>query len=529
MKRIVLGLVLLAHLIVPISSSFATTADDECGWLLKAGWVKSENQKIGTREWDKGIPLRHSGDYVSALRAQNRNLFRAIKDPESYRPVQGWFEATSATCGQSVALHLASPISGVTISLYRMGFYQGLGARLISRSRVTIPNVVPITTISTSRTINVAKAWPIGWTFQTNQQTPPGDYLVRLDAKGLRSTFVPITVSSLQFRSVATLLSSAFTWQAYNKWGGYSLYSGPDGKETDRATIQTFDRPYDGDGAGQFRYMEYPLVKIAEEIGIDLNYITDLELNSNTENLLNTDSLVLSGHAEYWTTSMRAAAEKMVAAGISVISLGGNSMYNRPNYDSSSRNLTMWRWSGSVDPHRKDPLLASTAWRKSPIRNPESLFLGSQYLGITTVTDLKISTDMSWPFEKLPRGTVIHNIVGTEVDSPLYSPGPQVESLASADVTVRGKLGVAMSTYYTTESGAGILDIGTNGWVCSIDRVCPWQVRISQRDSDLAREVTKNIFSSLAEGPLGSLHPAHVNVFERNIYFDEWAGIIDFG
>ena len=65
---------------------------------------------------------------------------------------------------------------------------------------------------------------------------PPGSYLLRLDA----STAPNGTYRSRSGRrppaGAVVILNDNTTWQAYNTWGGYSLYQGPDGLPRDPAT-----------------------------------------------------------------------------------------------------------------------------------------------------------------------------------------------------------------------------------------------------------------------------------------------------
>src|SRR5258707_300683 len=81
-----------------------------------------------------------------------------------------------------------------------------------------------------------------------------GASLFRLDSdRGLLRRFVPLTLRATTARGAVVLVDADTTWQAYNAWGGYSLYHGPDGGRADRARAVSFDRPYDyGLGAGDF-------------------------------------------------------------------------------------------------------------------------------------------------------------------------------------------------------------------------------------------------------------------------------------
>ena len=111
---------------------------------------------------------------------------------------------------------------------------------------------------------------------------------------------------------------------------------------------------------------------------------------------------------------------------------------------------------------------------------------------------------------------MLNSIVGLEVDSPLYSPGPAVESLARADIIFSGKKVTTMATYYTNQKGAGIMDIGTNGWTCAIDNICPWHPNISKDTQTDSRLVTIQILKGLTKGPLGKWRPAIPDVPARN-------------
>ena len=339
--------------------------------------------------------------------------------------------------------------------------------------------------------------------------------MIRLDDRNGDSNFVPIMVTNPESKSPVTFISSILTWQAYNEWGGYSLYKGPNRTRRSRAMVVSLNRPYDGDGAGQFRYMEFPIVRLAEKLGIDLNYITDLELNKNVSSLANTKSIVYGGHGEYWTTQMRVVLDSAVARGINLISFGGNAGYNRPRLQANDRELVMWRGARS-DPNRKNSLLATTRWRSSPIKNPESALLGGQYVGLGVNGDYTIAHPLRWPFSVMKHPILLRGVVGREVDSPLYAVGPAVEDLAWAEIKLHGKPITAMATYYTNLKNAGVINIATNGWTCAIDDVCPWHPPYFQQTQTDVRLVTEEILKGLSRGPLGLWRPALVDIPKRD-------------
>jgi hypothetical protein len=260
--------------------------------------------------------------------------------------------------------------------------------------------------------------------------------------------------------------------------------------------------------------MEYPILKIAEQLGLNMNYITDFELDSGVQSLRSTGSLLFGGHSEYWTANMRNIAQRAVDNGTNLVSLGGNAVYAHPRLQANRRQLVMWR-SSTADPNRSDPVLATTGWRQYPISQPEAKLLGAQYVGLGVSADYTIPHPNRWPFTTMTHPARLQSIVGREVDSPLYSVGPAVEVLADSAINFHGKAVTIMATYYTNAKNAGVIDISTNGWTCAIDDICPWHPNISKDTKNDAHLITEEILKGLTRGPLGVWRPAIIDVQAR--------------
>jgi hypothetical protein len=489
------------------SAKAATTTS--CGWDTSSGWVARENAKVGNANWAKGIPPEYSGDYMSSEAGVTPQWGKG-----NMKSVGGWLDSASGTCGDQIGLHLTGNGRPVTIKIYRMGYYGGAGARLITSTSLAAVKAGAKPTITKAPTSTVSTTWPVAWSLKINRATIPGQYILRLDDGGPDSSFVPLTIVDPTIKSSITLVAAILTWQAYNQWGGYSLYKGPNMTRGTRSTIVSFNRPYDGDGSGQFRYMEYPVLKIAERLGLDMNYITDFELDRNIASLTNTKSILFGGHAEYWTANMRTNTQAAVDRGVNLVSLGGNAAYAHPRLQANNRQLVMWRAS-LADPKRNDPLLATTSWRAFPISQPEAKILGAQYVGLGVSADYTIPHPNRWPFTTMTHPSLLKSIVGREVDSPLYSIGPAVEVLADAAINFHGKAVTIMATYYTNSKKAGVIDISTNGWTCAIDDICPWHPQISKDTKNDAKLITEEILKGLTKGPLGIWRPAIIDIQAR--------------
>ena len=399
-----------------------------CNWDQSPGWVQRENLKKGDADWDVAVPLRFSADY-----SRRKNIPR----------IEGYLNTTSATCGDSVSLKTVGS-KQFEVEIYRMGFYKNTGARLVS-------------TLDSPKTI------------QIDSKMPPGQYLMKLTSKNHAASFIPLVVKSTA-PSDLIFVSSVMTWHSYNQWGGASLYKGPDGSRESKADVVSFDRPYDGDGSGQFRYMEQPLVTMAEQLGLDINYVTDVDVDQNVNVFQSSSTIMLGGHSEFWTKIMRQRYDDAVAQGKNLIVFGGNTAY-------ALTSLAGRELKGRI-PYRE-------------MKNPESLLLGSQFFALAIRKDL-ISNNV-WPFSVLGKDAQIKGIYGYEADTAMRTVGPGVQVLARAVISPTEKGFVAMSTYYKAPSGAAVMNMGTNGWVCAISNRCPWGHTFDAKAQKQVQKVTEAV------------------------------------
>ena len=107
-------------------------------------------------------------------------------------------------------------------------------------------------------------------------------YLIRLTSSDGGATFVPITIRDDGSQAPLLVQSSVTTWQAYNGWGGANHYTGAGGESSTRARVISFDRPYGGNGSGEFFGREFEFVYFVERLGLDVTYWTDIDLHERS-------------------------------------------------------------------------------------------------------------------------------------------------------------------------------------------------------------------------------------------------------
>jgi hypothetical protein len=343
--------------------------------------------------------------------------------------------------------------------------------------------------------------------------------------RGHRATLRPLTVRDDASRAALVVQNAVTTWQAYNLWGGRSLYVGPDGSLETRSRVVSFDRPYYGNGAGEFLGNEYPLVRLVESLGLDVTYWTDIDLHRHPEQLLAHRALVSLGHDEYWSTRMRRGAEAARAHGVNLAFLGANAVYRHirlePSPTGPDRQEVNYKpWSYGDDPAwRTDPTQVTTDWRRPPLNNPESRLLGNQYECNPTHAAGGVVEPSSWLFAGtgVRAGTRLPGLVGDEYDrvQPDAPRPPRVQVLLHSPVRCRGA-SFADTTYYTAPSGAGVFAAGTSSWVCQLSRSCA-RPRRSAVTARVVRAVTVNLLVAFARGPAGRYHPSRSNLARLRI------------
>jgi len=196
-------------------------------------------------------------------------------------------------------------LGAYTVQAFRFGAYRGSAAKLVWTS-----GNEPGRRQAAARELASTRTPYAPW--QRSMQVPtrgwePGDYLLKLQmAAGGQQSYVPLTVRSASTAGRVVIVNSVTDWQAYNTWGGRSLYQGPDGGRATRAYAVSFDRPYRlGQGAADFLSNERPLVSFADSLALPLAFVTDIDLDQDPHLLDGARAVISPGHDEYYSTPMR--------------------------------------------------------------------------------------------------------------------------------------------------------------------------------------------------------------------------------
>lgn len=472
-----------------------------------AGAAAPPVASTATRPWRRPVPENSlPGDPHWAIRHRG-----------SEHAIEGYSGKASVLPGESFPLFVSTESSRFRVTAFRLGWYQGTGARKVWASRALRGGRQKSPTLVRS-TNTIKTDWDPVIEVRTHDW-PAGAYLLRLDADSGAQRYVPVTVRSASTAGKVVLKSCVQTWQAYNTWGGYDLYKGPSGAYANRSYAVSLDRPYDDNGANMFLTYERNVIKLAEQMGLNLAYLTSMDIAADPHRLDGASALVSMGHDEYWTPEERANVTAARDRGVNLAFLGANALFRRTRLErtalGAARLVVCYKTAYTQDPmYRKDPAEVTSDWREPPNPDPESSLIGTSYEGYPVDAAYVVSSPSSWVF----KGTGVSerdrfpHLVGIEYDrvNPGYPVPRPIEVLSHSPLTCQGASSYGDSAYYTHAGGAGVFSCGTMRWVEAIYGDQPHG--IGGKTPDFVRRVTMNVLRAFADGPAAAKYKARDNL-----------------
>jgi hypothetical protein len=431
--------------------------------------------------------------------------------------VQGYTGEASVLPGEPIHLYVSTTAREFRATAFRIGWYRGDLARQVWQSAMLRGHRQGPSRVS-GDTRTVDTAWGVSVTVPTDDW-PAGAYLFRLDADNGAQRYVPVTVRSASTAGTVALKQAVPTWQAYNNWGNYDLYLGPQGYD-DRSYVVSLDRPGNYDGAYLFMVYERKLVHLAERLGLPLSYLTSMDIASDSHCLDGASALISPGHDEYWSPQERAIVTAARDKGVNLAFVGANAMFRRtrlaPSPLGANRQIICYKTSYALDPmYGKHDDLVTSDWREPPNPDPESSLIGTLYEGYPAVSNFVVQTPDAWMFRRtgVREGTTFDNLVGTEYDrvTPGYPVERPIQVLSHSPLVCKGVNSFADSAYYTHSSGAGVFNTGTMRWVEAFGAPT-YNWGIDAATERFTKRVTANVLRAFAEGPAADRYPARDNL-----------------
>ncbi|HLH07365.1 MAG TPA: DUF4082 domain-containing protein [Terriglobales bacterium] len=294
----------------------------------------------------------------------------------------------SVNVGQTISFKISTTASSYHVEIYRIGYYQGNGARRITTFTPTasLAQGQPSCLTDTSTQLYDCGNWKVSASWAVPSNATSGVYLAHLvrDDNGGDSLIV-FVVRNDSSNSAMLFQTSDESWQAYNGYGGHSLYGATGFDLTNRGYKVSYNRPLAPiETETQFFYAEYPMIRWLEANGYDVSYFSSIDA-ARSGSLIKNHRVYLSvGHDEYVSGPKRANIEAARDAGVNEAFFSGNEFFWKTRWENSIdgsntayRTLVCYKetlgpWSNPTATAATDPLDPPTwtgTWR-DPSKSP---------------------------------------------------------------------------------------------------------------------------------------------------------------
>jgi len=339
--------------------------------------IVQENRKPGSGDWQLPTAGNQAADDIGMQ-------------------IKGFVAKEDVEAGGTVDLRVTvTPAQIFTVDVYRLGYYQGWGARHVAKlGPFHGIQQKPCGTDPVTRMVSCD--WTNSANIRVGKDWVAGVYLAVFTNANKYQSLVPFWVVDHR-RSDLLFLSSVNTYQAYNNFPYDPPPSDPQGlPQTGRSLYEfnsaggvpsvkvTFDRPYHSQygavGDGFLFDFEIEMIAFLEHNGYDVSYAPDPVLDLNPGILLHHKAIVIGGHAEYWSEREYDAAIAARGHGVGLAFISANEIYWHIRYEKDKdhvphRVVVGYKdWAPDPNP---DPSKRTIRWRDQG--RPEQKLIGVQY------------------------------------------------------------------------------------------------------------------------------------------------------
>lgn len=466
-----------------------------------------ENQNIGTSSWRLGGTGTIGGEVVG--------------------DVEGYVSNQAPQVGQRETVFVNAPNAKfVSLAVYRVGWYEATGGRLVMATGL-LPTVAQQPCGHDTVSGLTECDWQPTFAFQLPTYFTSGVYVVKMSTDTGEEADCMFILRPASPPRILVQIPMA-SYQAYNFWGGDSLYPGGLAVSAFAGSTQgyevSFDRPYEDDaapasdtGAGEFFARDVALVRFLERYGYPVGYTTDFSIGEDPEQVRGAGVLIDSGHSEYWSTSQYEAFMRARERGTSLLFLSSDTAAWRVRYAAAgpsssepgapARTMTSYKQNEVRDPNKSEPT-GTFPFEGAPLT-------GSAYDGCITPRSEPSgppvyryfpwrpdsSLTPRWLFEDtgLTRRSTVPAIAGYELDQrDSFSP-PNVQTVGESIGATCRRIGhtgnVGETTLFTARSGALVFATGMLGWLYGLNPIPGASANMPRQPSYAIVQMTRNVIA----------------------------------
>ena len=337
------------------------------------------------------------------------------------RMIHCYGDKLSARAGEKVQLHISSSSTDCSIEVARIG----RAHKLVLAMPVSGLQDQPIPQEPSRNGCD----WPVSAELEIGDWSS-GYYDIQLTNAAGDVAHHFVCVKPTGARRKAALILATNTYQAYNSWGGYNAYCNVGGVMDGSLTlaegtlqgigILSRKRPfspgiayapesaarlinggsrgfeelprmvhrefYYGHGmsgfdstAGYVNKWEHYFVAWAEDRGIEFDFFTDYDIETEAGVLADYNAAIVVGHSEYWSGPQRDAIDDYVDNGGNFIVLSGNTCFWKVRWEDDGDTLICHKHKGlEAEPDAGND--ATQLWSHPQFNKPEAALIGLTFL-----------------------------------------------------------------------------------------------------------------------------------------------------
>jgi hypothetical protein len=419
--------------------------------------------------------------------------------------VWGYVDKQSIRPGESFNIMLSTgPGLGSLkgkLRVYRVGYSPAGDRELIWESEELTVEFADQVQVTSS---TLGAAWPTAYELDETEDWRSGYYTIDFFYSITVPTDINIAFIVVTNRDRAgdiLVLLGTNTYQAYNAWGGSSLYECA--FTGTAAQMASFDRPTPPDFFLVDIHLVRWLEKLAAEHNLEVAYASNFDIHRDPGLAEKCTLLISASHNEYWSKEeFDAIHRRIMELGKSTMFLGANAAYWQVRYadlngttGDAARGRQLVCYKGDDDPvgdrvPKSEAVDLLTMRFRDDARRPETMLMGAAYQSYfsdsETVTGAPYRvarTDL--PFFEGTGYTVgqsIGNLMGYEWDNrdpegdgrrlwdaeksriPAIDADSMKVLFTGSAIDINGKPGTAEAVYFVSKAGAQVFNAGSIWW-----------------------------------------------------------------
>ncbi|OAI41821.1 hypothetical protein AYO38_03465 [bacterium SCGC AG-212-C10] len=463
--------------------------------------------------------------------------------------IVGFATQFSVNHGQTVQFKVKTGSTNYRFDIYRLGYYNGDGARKVAtvQPSVSLPQSQPACLSEPATGLVDCGNWSVSASWAVPASAVSGIYLatlVREDPEDGSRNHIVFVVRDDEGHSDLLVQTSDTTWQAYNDYGGNSLYTG---SPANRAYKVSYNRPFAnrsssvGGAIESFLFAaEYPMLRFIEANGYNVSYTSGIDTESRGSEILEHKVFVSSGHDEYWSNAQRLNVEAARDAGVNLAFFSGNEIFWKTRWEtgidgSGAPYRTLVTYKETKANAKIDPNSAWTGTWRDPRFSPPAD--GGRPENVLTGQLFRVNGIQYWVMQvpeadgkmRFWRNTSVATLAsGQTADLPLGTLGYEWDESPDNGVQPAGLVRLSTTTYnvsnlylldlgntfgngiathnltlYRAASGAIVFGAGTVNWAWGLDDT---HDGLNTPTNESMQQATINLFADMGVQP-GSLLP----------------------